>query len=102
MSTTLTGQFETRREAEMTVERLVQKYGINRAAIVVVAAGNENSAGDERAGSDNAAGAPTPESRDDAALNGTVSVSVDLDDDDFAGKVRSAFSEFDASEVEED
>ena len=102
MSTTLTGQFETRREAEMTVERLVQEYGINRADIFVAAAGAENSAGDEQAGSDNAAGAPTPESRDDAALNGSISVSVDLDDEKLAGKVRSAFSEFDASEVEED
>lgn len=101
MSTTLTGQFETRREAEMTVERLVQEYGIDRAAIFVAAAGNENSAGDEQAGSDKAAGAPTPEGRDDAALHGSISVSVDLDDEELAGKVRSAFSEFDASEVEE-
>ena len=102
MSTTLKGEFETRREAEMAVERLSQEYDIDRERILIVASGSENSAGDEQAGSDHAAGAPTPESRADAALNGTITVSVDLDDDDLAGKVRAAFAEFDASAVDED
>lgn len=101
MSTTLKGEFETRREAEMTVERLVQEFGIERDRILVAASGPENSAGDEQAGSDNAAGEPTPESREDAALHGAITVSVDLEDEALAGKVRAAFSEFDASAVEE-
>lgn len=101
MATTLTGYFETRREAEMSVERLVQEYGVDRGKIVVTAAGDENSAGEEEAGSDVAAGAPTPESRSDAALNGAVRVSVDLADDAAAGDVRSAFAEFRAESVDE-
>lgn len=102
MSTTLTGQFETRREAEMTVERLVQEYGVDRASILIAAAGDENSAGEEQAGSDRAAGSPTPESRDDAALHGGIVVSVDVADKKLAGKVRAAFAEFEASSVEQD
>ena len=35
MGTTLTATFETRREAEMTVERLVQEHGLNRADIFI-------------------------------------------------------------------
>lgn len=101
MSTTLTGQFETRREAEMTVERLVQEYGVDRADVLVAAAGSENSAGEERAGSDEAAGSPTPESRDDAALHGSIVVRVELGDEELAGKVRAAFAEFEAFAVEQ-
>jgi hypothetical protein len=102
MSTILTGYFETRREAEMSVERLVQEYGVDRSRILVAAAGSDNSAGVEEAGSDTAAGAPTPESRHDAALNGSVMVSVDLADDATAQDVRAAFAEFRAESVDED
>ena len=100
MTTTLKGEFETRREAEMTVERLAQEYGIDRGKIQIVAAGAENSAGDEQAGSDGEAGEPTPESRDDAALNGAIAVSVELDDEAVAEKVRAAFSEFGAAGID--
>ena len=100
MTTKLTGYFETRRDAEMSVERLVQEYGVGRGKILVAAAGAENSAGVEEDGSDNAAGEPTPESRDDAALNGTVMVSVELGDDDMVADVRSACAEFRADEIE--
>ncbi len=62
MSTTLTGQFETRREAEMTVERLVQEYGVNRANILIAAAGDENSAGEEQ-GASSKSHPPLPEPR---------------------------------------
>jgi hypothetical protein len=102
MTTTLTGQLKTRREAELTVERLVQEYGIDRAAIVVAAAGEENSSGVERTGSDNASGSPSEEPRDDAALEGAVLVTVKLSEDTQAEKVRSAFAEFAASEVEQE
>ncbi len=46
MGTTLTAQFETRREAEMTIERLVQEHGIERTDIFVSAAGADNTAGE--------------------------------------------------------
>lgn len=100
MGTTLRASFETRREAEMTVERLVQEHEIDRAAITVAAAGDEPSAGTKRAGSDNDAGDPSPEERDDTPLNGAVTVSVAIDDADKAGKIRDAFTEFAATDVD--
>ena len=101
MSTSLTAKFDTRREAEMTVERLVQQFKIERTDVFIAAEGDENTVGIEEAGSDTEAGGPSPEDRDDAQLAGRVVVSVDLEDDDLADEVRSAFAEFDASEVEE-
>jgi len=94
----LTGKFDTRREAEMTVERLVQQFDIERTKIVVTADGADNTAGIEEAGSDNEAGNPSPEARDDAALNGKVVVTVDVADEAASDEVRQAFSEFEASE----
>ncbi len=99
MATTLTAKFDTRREAEMTVERLVQEHDLDRAKIAIAAAGDENTAGEDVAGSDNEAGEPSPEQRDDAALNGQVKVSVELADDATATAVREAFAEFDAEDV---
>lgn len=94
----LIGKFDTRREAEMTVERLVQQFDIDRAKVTVAPEGADNTAGVEEAGSDNEAGAPSPEARDDAELNGRVQVSVDVADDATAAEVRAAFTEFDAAE----
>jgi len=101
MGTTLTAQFETRREAEMTIERLVQEHGIERTDIFVVAAGQENTAGAETAGSDAKAGEPSEDERHDAALNGAIEVSVDLEDDAKASLIREAFAEFSAHDVAE-
>ena len=100
MGTTLKGNFETRREAEMTVERLVQEFGIERTDIFVFAEGSENSAGEEKAGSDTEAGSPSPDDRNDAVLEGRITVSIDIEDDDQAMKVRSAFAEFGAEDVD--
>ncbi|WBH15059.1 hypothetical protein [Sphingomonas radiodurans] len=102
MTVTLSATFDTRREAEMTIERLVQQFDLDRAAIAVSAAGNENSVGEEQAGSDTRSDEPTPESRDDAPLNGAIAVSVALADADSASEVRAAFAEFHADDVEED
>ena len=99
MPTTLAASFATRREAEMTVERIVQEQGIERTDIFIAAAGDDNSAGEEVAGSDAQAGEPSPEARDDAALNGRVIVSVDVEDDDRAAEIRDAFAEFDAADI---
>ena len=101
MSTTLEATFETRREAEMTIERLVQEYGIERTDIFVTTEGADNSAGEAEAGSDTEAGTPSPPDRDDAALNGRISVSVDIADDARADEVRSSFAEFGAQDVVE-
>ena len=94
----LTAKFDTRREAEMTVERLVQQYEIDREKVAITADGDENTAGVAEAGSDNKAGEPSPEARDDAELNGRVVVTVEVADDATASEVRAAFNEFDASE----
>ena len=102
MSTTITAGFETRREAEMAVERLVQEQGVERSDIFISAEGDENTAGEEQAGSDAAAGAPSPEGRGDAALNGRISVSVDIQDEARVAGVRAAFAEFQARDVSED
>ena len=101
MSTSLTAKFDTRREAEMTVERLVQQFKIERTDVFIAAEGDENTVGVEEAGSDTEAGGPSPEDRDDAQLAGRVVVSVDIEDNNLADEVRSAFAEFDASEVAE-
>lgn len=37
MTVTLSATFDTRREAEMTIERLVQQFDLDRAAIAVSA-----------------------------------------------------------------
>lgn len=101
MSTSLSAKFDTRREAEMTVERLVQQFKIERTDVFIAAEGDENTVGVEEAGSDTEAGGPSPEDRDDAQLVGRVIVSVDIEDDGLADEVRAAFAEFDAAEVEE-
>ncbi len=97
----LIGKFDTRRDAEMTVERLVQQFDIDRAKVTVTPDGEANTAGVEEAGSDNKAGEPSPEARDDAELNGKVVVTVDVADTAAADEVRAAFAEFEASEQRE-
>lgn len=101
MATTLYATFETRREAEMMVERLVQEHGIERTDVFISASGTENTAGEEPAGSDGNAGKPSPDALGDAALNGAVVVSVDIADDGKIAKVREAFDEFEAVDVSE-
>jgi hypothetical protein len=45
MMQTITGLFDTRREAEMAVERLVQEHGLDRNCIRAHAAGEGNTSG---------------------------------------------------------
>jgi len=101
MGTTLNATFATRREAEMTVERLVQEHEVDRTDIFIAAAGDANTAGEESAGSDLEAGQPSPETRDDSPLHGAVTVSVDIEDETKLAKVRAAFGEFEAADVSE-
>ena len=99
MSSTITAKFDTRREAEMAVEHLVQAHHIERTDIFITPEGPENSAGEEIAGSDTESDSPSPEERHDAALKGKVVVSVDVQDDGNVDEIRSAFAEFDGSDV---
>jgi hypothetical protein len=86
----------------MTVERLVQEHGIERRDIFILPDSKQNSAGEKQAGSDAEARQPSPEHRDDAPLHGTITVSVDIEDDVLVNQVRADFAEFDASEIVED
>ena len=99
MSRTLTAKFDTRRGAELAVERLVQTFHIERTDIFIAPEGVENSAGDEQAGSDVEAAEPSPESRDDAALAGKIIVSVDIEDDALAAEIKDAFDEAGGCEI---
>lgn len=102
MSMTLAATFDTRRQADMVVERLVQGYGVERTDIFVSAEGVANSAGETIAGADTAAGAPSAEERNDAALDGRISVSVDIGNDAVADEIRATFSEFGAQNLLEE
>jgi len=95
MSTTLKATFETRRQAELAVERLVQEFNIDRRAIIVGPDGGENSVGAEPSGGDLKAAAPSVEARDDAPVEGRIVVSVDPAANVDVAAVRKAFEEFD-------
>ena len=101
MGTSLSGHFETRRDAEMAVERLVQEYGLQRTDIFIAAAGSANTAGEQADGSDLESGQPSTGDRGDAKLSGPIEVSVDVEDESKAGVIRKAFAEFDARDVEQ-
>lgn len=101
MSKAINGTFETRRDAEMAVERLVQEFGVERSDIFIAAQGEDNSAGRIVAGSDTEIRAPSPEAREDGAHEGAIVVSVDVNDDNLAGKIFDAIEEFNGtSEVQ--
>lgn len=93
MSQTLKTTFATRRDAELAVERLVQEHGIERSNIFIAPEGDANSSGEAVSGSDRASGAPGDGARSDAALNGRIAVSVDLQDDALAAVVTKAFQD---------
>ncbi len=94
----ITGLFDTRREAEMSIERLVQDRGFDRRAIAVMPEQHENSAGIEIAGADAKRAEPVTPATDEAALNGRIAVSLDAGEGD-AGAIRAVFEEFGAAGV---
>jgi hypothetical protein len=73
----ITGEFATRRQAELAVEHLVQEYGIDRAAIEVVAVGAANSAGTVPSGADRGAATGEPGS---SATEGRIRVTARVED----------------------
>ncbi|NML13212.1 hypothetical protein HHL08_24360 [Sphingobium sp. AR-3-1] len=94
MSTTLTGTFDSRDQADMAVERLVQEIGIERTDIFVAASGPDNSAGNRTGGADSET--VDQDERDDAPLAGGIMVSIDLQDDAKVEVVTAALEEFGA------
>ena len=92
MSTTLTGRFQSRSQADLVVEHLVQEIGIERTDIFVSAEGSDNSAGTAAGGADGSAIGQA--ARDDVPLAGPIMVSVDLQDETHVDVVRTALAEF--------
>jgi hypothetical protein len=95
---TINATFETRREAELAIEHLVQEHGIDRDDVEVGTDGEENSAGVEPNGSDN----PTEleeGTEDDAALNGRISVTVTIESEETAETVQEVLEEHGGDDV---
>jgi hypothetical protein len=86
MPRTITGEFDIRREAELAVEHLVQDHGIDRKAVSVMAAGDDNTAGVVPSGADRDPSTGEPEA---SPTRGRIRVSVTVDDA-LAGKVEEA------------
>lgn len=97
MSTkTITAVFSTRESADLAVEHLVQKLGIDRSDIFVETSGSDNSAGTDVSGGD--AATVDEDARDDAPLSSEIEVSADIPADQEA-VVRSAYQELGATEI---
>lgn len=94
MNTTIERTFNSRRDAELAIERLVQEYGFERTDVFVSSSGDQNSAGDTPSGGDTATHLE-PE-RHDAPLCEPISVSVDVNDDARAAIVTRVFEEISA------
>lgn len=77
MTQTVSAEFDTRRDAEMTVEHLVQEYGLDRRAISIVSVADRNSVGTEVAGSDLEDGEPKHDTTSRPPLAGRLRVSVE-------------------------
>jgi hypothetical protein len=108
---TITGSFNTRREAEMAVEHLVQDYGLDRSSVHVRPAGEENTSGTVASGADAAerhrgTGAPgdpigdkiLPEGQHAEAGGigkGAILVSAEVDEDKL-DRARASFEEYGA------
>lgn len=78
MESTIIGEFETRRSAELAVEHVVQECGVPRSDVFVQSAGGANTVGTRPAGADVKA-APAPEGHQ--KLGGPIEVSVDFHGD---------------------
>ena len=76
MERTILARFETRRDAEIAVEHLVQAHGIARTDIFIRARGESNSAGVRAAGADVESG-HGQHKRGTPELGGEIEVSVD-------------------------
>jgi len=73
LESTIIGEFDTRRDAELAVEHVVQDCGVPRSAVFVQPLGGANTSGTRPAGAD-AKAAPTPEAHQ--KLDGLLEVSV--------------------------
>ncbi len=77
MTRRISAEFETRRQAELAVEHLVQEYRVDRSAIEVAPVGEANTAGTHPSGADRAATTGEP---DASASHGRIRVSASIED----------------------
>ena len=90
--------FQTREQADLAVEHLVQEYGIDRAFIYVEPVGEQNSAGIDVSGGDHASGRRGSHDRPDGSHHGAIEVSVPLAHNEAV--LRRVFSEAGAGQIE--
>jgi len=75
---TIVARFDTRREAELALEHLVQQHKVPRADVFLQAPGEANSAGTRAAGADVESGHPGVAKSGRPELAGAIELSVDL------------------------
>jgi hypothetical protein len=68
--------YETRAQAELAVEHLVQELGVDRSAIFVEPVEETNTSGVQISGGDAPSGGQGSQARSDAPLNGAIRVTV--------------------------
>lgn len=91
--------YQTREQADLAVEHLVQEYGVNRATIFVGPVNRENTSGVEISGGDAPSGDRGTHVRQDAPLNGTIRVTVAATNHELA-MLRHALEDAGAVEVQ--
>jgi hypothetical protein len=80
MGETIIGRFQSRRDADLAIEHLVQDHGIERTDVFAQPSSAANSAGEQAAGADVESGHPGVAKEGDPALGGAIDVSVDVND----------------------
>jgi hypothetical protein len=95
VESTIIGEFDTRRGAELAVERVLQECGVPRSDVFVQPTSSANSAGTRAANAD-AKAAPGPEGHQ--KLEGFLEVSVDFHGDD-PGRIAKAMEAAGAKSV---
>lgn len=96
---TIATTFNTRRQADLALEHLVQELGLERTDIFLVAQGNDNTAGETPDGADAESGHPNMDPASDPALAGGIAMSVDLADEDRVRDVRAVLEEFGGTDI---
>lgn len=93
---TVTATFSTREAADLAVEHLVQKLGVDRMDIFVQTSGSDNSSGTDISGGD--AATVDEDARGDGSLSSDIEVSADVAAEQ-EESVRAAFNELGTTNV---
>jgi hypothetical protein len=96
---TIAATFNTRRQADLALEHLVQELGIDRSDIFLVPEGADNSFGTMRDGADAESGHPGVDRAADPVLVGGITLSVDFADDENLRDIRAALEEHGAEDI---